>query len=103
MAPLRSGIDPIMATAELIEALNTIVRRINIINNPAVVSIGLIEAGTRNNIIPEESLIMGTIRTFDLDLRNEIYSEIEQIAGVALGTGTEISVEFDVGGFIQLL
>ena len=96
-----SGIDPIMATAELIEALNTIVsRRINIINNPAVVSIGLIEAGTRNNIIPEDSLIMGTIRTFDPDLRNEIYSEIEQIAeGVALGTGTEISVEFDVGGF----
>ena len=43
-----SGIDPIMATAELIEALNTIVsRRINIINNPAVVSIGMVKAGTR--------------------------------------------------------
>ena len=96
-----SGIDPIMATAELIEALNTIVsRRINIINNPAVISVGLIKAGTRNNIIPEDSLIMGTIRTFDPDLRKEIYNEIEQIAeGVALGTGTEISVEFDVGGF----
>ena len=76
-----SGIDPIMATAELIEALNTIVsRRINIINNPAVVSIGMVEAGTRNNIIPEDSVIMGTIRTFDPDLRKEIYSEIEQIA-----------------------
>ena len=43
---------------------------------------------------------MGTIRTFDPELRKEIYDEIEQIAeGVALGTGTEISVEFDVGGF----
>ena len=78
-----SGIDPIMAKAELIEALNTIVsRRINIINNPAVVSIGIIKAGTRNNIIPEESLIMGTIRTFDPVFRKEIYSEIEQIAKV---------------------
>jgi len=96
-----SGIDPIMATAELIEALNTIVsRRINIINNPAVISVGLVKAGTRNNIIPEDSMIMGTIRTFDPELRKEIYDEIEQIAdGVALGTGTEISVEFDVGGF----
>ena len=96
-----SGIDPIMATAELIEALNTIVsRRINIINNPAVVSVGMVKAGTRNNIIPEDSVIMGTIRTFDPDLRKEIYAEIEQIAkGVALGTGTEITVEFDVGGF----
>ena len=96
-----SGIDPIMATAELIEALNTIVsRRINIINNPAVVSVGLVKAGTRNNIIPEDAEIMGTIRTFDPELRKRSISEIEQIAkGVAVGTGTDITVEFDVGGF----
>ena len=43
---------------------------------------------------------MGTIRTFDPELRKEIYNEIRQIAeGVAQGTGTEIAVEFDVGGF----
>ena len=96
-----AGIDPIMATAQLIQSLNTVVsRRINIINNPAVVSVGMVEAGTRNNIIPEESMLMGTIRTFDPELRKEIYNEIKQIAeGVAQGTGTEIAVEFDVGGF----
>ena len=96
-----AGIDPIMATAELIESLNTIVsRRINIINNPAVISVGIVKAGTRNNIIPEDAEIMGTIRTFDPELRKEIYSEIEQVAkGVAMGTGTDITVEFDVGGF----
>ena len=96
-----AGIDPIMATAELIESLNTVVsRRINIINNPAVVSVGLVKAGTRNNIIPEDAEIMGTIRTFDPELRKEVYKEIEQIAkGVAVGTGTDITVEFDVGGF----
>jgi amidohydrolase len=60
----------------------------------------MVKAGTRNNIIPEDSLIMGTIRTFDPELRKEIYDEIEQVAeGVAIGTGTNISVEFDVGGF----
>ena len=96
-----AGIDPIMATAQLIESLNTVVsRRINIINNPAVVSVGMVEAGTRNNIIPEESMLMGTIRTFDPQLRKEIYAEIRQISeGIATGTGTEITVEFDVGGF----
>ena len=96
-----AGIDPVMATAELIQSLNTIVsRRINIINNPAVISVGMVKAGTRNNIIPEDAEIMGTIRTFDPALRTAIYSEIEQVAeGVALGTGTKISVEFDVGGF----
>ena len=95
------SIDPIMATSQLIEGLNTIVsRRINIINNPAVVSVGIVKAGTRNNIIPEESEIMGTIRTFDPELRAEIYDEIRQIAaGVALGTSAQIDVEFDVGGF----
>ena len=95
------SIDPGMATAELIQNLNTIVsRRINIVNNPAVISVGIVRSGTRGNIIPEDSEIQGTIRTFDPDLRAEIYDEIRQVAsGVALGTGTEISVEFDVGGF----
>ena len=95
------SIDPIMATAQLIESLNTVVsRRINIINNPAVISVGMVQAGTRNNIIPDKSQITGTIRTFDPDLRAEIYDEIRQIArGVAEGTGTKVDVEFDVGGF----
>ena len=95
------SVDPIMATAQLIESLNTVVsRRINIINNPAVISVGMVQAGTRNNIIPDKSQITGTIRTFDPDLRSEIYDEIRQIArGVAEGTGTEVDVEFDVGGF----
>ena len=95
------SIDPVMASAELIQNLNTIVsRRINIVNNPAVISVGIIRSGTRGNIIPEDSEIQGTIRTFDPALRAEIYDEIRQVAeGVALGTGTEITVEFDVGGF----
>jgi len=95
------SIDPVMATAELVQNLNTIVsRRINIVNNPAVISVGIVRSGTRGNIIPEDSEVQGTIRTFDPKLREEIYKEIRQVAsGVALGTGTKISVEFDVGGF----
>jgi amidohydrolase len=98
------SIDPVMASVELIQGLNTIVsRRINIINNPAVVSVGIIRSGTRGNIIPEDAEIQGTIRTFDPELRAEIYDEIRQIAaGVALGTGAEITVEFDVGGFYPI-
>ena len=96
-----AGIDPIMATAELIQSLNTVVsRRINIINNPAVISVGIVEAGTRNNIIPEEATMMGTIRTFDPELRKEIYNDILKIAeGVETATGATVRVEFDVGGF----
>ena len=95
------GIDPIMALSQFINQVNTIVsRRVNIVGNPAVVSVGMIEAGTRNNIIPEEAIMIGTIRTFDPELRKKIYQEISQIAkGVETATGTSIKVEFDVGGF----
>ena len=95
------GIDPIMASSQFINQINTIVsRRVNIVGNPAVVSVGMIEAGTRNNIIPEEATMMGTIRTFDPELRKEIYNDILKIAeGVETATGATVSVEFDVGGF----
>ena len=95
------GIDPIMASSQFINQINTIVsRRINIVGNPAVVSVGMIEAGTRNNIIPEEATMMGTIRTFDPELRKEIYNDILKIAeGVETATGATVRVEFDVGGF----
>jgi amidohydrolase len=95
------GIDPIMASSQFINQINTIVsRRVNIVGNPAVVSVGMIEAGTRNNIIPEEATMMGTIRTFDPELRKEIYNDILKIAeGVETATGASVKVEFDVGGF----
>ncbi len=95
------GIDPIMASSQFINQINTIVsRRVNIVGNPAVVSVGMIEAGTRNNIIPEEATMMGTIRTFDPELRKEIYKDILKIAeGVETATGASVKVEFDVGGF----
>ena len=95
------GIDPIMASSQFISQINTIVsRRVNIVGNPAVVSVGMIEAGTRNNIIPEEATMMGTIRTFDPELRKEIYNDILKIAeGVETATGATVRVEFDVGGF----
>tara|TARA_B100000963_G_scaffold279456_1_gene247931 strand:- start:319 stop:1587 length:1269 start_codon:yes stop_codon:yes gene_type:complete len=95
------GIDPIMASSQFINQINTIVsRRVNIVGNPAVVSVGMIKAGTRNNIIPEEATMMGTIRTFDPELRKEIYSDILKIAeGVETATGATVKVEFDVGGF----
>ena len=95
------GIDPIMASSQFINQINTIVsRRVNIVGNPAVVSVGMIEAGTRNNIIPEEATMMGTIRTFAPELRKEIYNDILKIAeGVETATGATVRVEFDVGGF----
>ena len=61
-----AGVDPITAASDIITTLQTIVsRRLNILDSQAVITVGKIQGGTRNNIIPEEVFMEGTIRTFD--------------------------------------
>jgi len=60
------GIDPIVTAAQIINGLQTVVsRQVDITLNPAVVSVGAIKGGVRNNIIPDSVEMIGTIRTFD--------------------------------------
>ena len=93
-------IDPVMATAELIQNLNTIVsRRINIVNNPAVISVGIVRSGTREILFPKipkyreqlEPLIQSSEQKYTRNRTSSVWC--------CFGTGTEVSVEFDVGGF----
>jgi amidohydrolase len=60
------GIDPIVIAAQIVEGLQTVVsRQVDITRNPAVVSVGAIKGGVRNNIIPDSVEMIGTIRTFE--------------------------------------
>ena len=60
------GVDPIVVSAQIINAIQTIVsRQLDITQNPAIVSVGIIKGGVRNNIIPDTLEMIGTIRTFD--------------------------------------
>jgi amidohydrolase len=60
------GVDPIVTAAQIINGLQTVVsRQVDITRIPAVVSVGAIEGGVRNNIIPDSVEMIGTIRTFD--------------------------------------
>ncbi len=90
------GIDPIVTSAQIINSVQTIVaRRTNITQAPAVVSFGAIKGGIRNNIIPEEVEMIGTIRNFNMDTRDNIHDQLEQIAThVAAANGAE--VEFNI-------
>ncbi len=75
------GTDPIVTTAQIINGLQTIVsRQLPLIQNPAVVSVGSIHGGVRNNIIPEEVKIVGTIRTLDTEMQDMIHEKIRLIA-----------------------
>ena len=75
------GIDPIVAAADVIGSAQSIVsRRTNIAKLPAVVSFGAIHGGIRYNIIPDSVELIGTIRTFDPDMRTKILADLANVA-----------------------
>jgi len=90
------GADPVVAAAQIVTALQTLVsREVNLTETAAVVSIGIIRGGTRSNIIPDEVELVGTIRTLDSGVRDRLHERIRQVAtGVAeaLGTSAEIQI-----------
>ncbi len=75
------GIDPIVASADLISTAQTIVsRRTDISNLPAVVTFGAIKGGIRYNIIPDDVEMIGTIRTFDEGMRKKIFDDLKNVS-----------------------
>jgi amidohydrolase len=93
------GVDPIAASAQIINALQQVVsRQVDISNAPAVVTIGSINGGNRGNIIPQQVVMTGTIRTFDADMRQDIHARVEKVARlVAQSAGAEAEVELGLG------
>src|SRR6187455_1916401 len=75
------GVDPIAISAQIINGLQTIVsRQTELTKEAAVISVGRINAGIRENIIPEEAVMAGTIRTLDNDMRTKIHEKIKLTA-----------------------
>jgi amidohydrolase len=75
------SVDPIVVSAEIINSLQTIVsRNVNLTENPAVVTIGSIHGGNRNNIISEQVVMLGTVRTFSDTDEALVFGRIRQIA-----------------------
>lgn len=93
------GVDPIIAAAQIIGATQTIVsRQIDITKAPAVVSYGIVEGGVRNNIIPDDVYLEGTIRNFDMDNRAAIFEQLKTTAEMtAQATGAHAHVHIDEG------
>ncbi|MDY4340373.1 M20 family metallopeptidase [Xanthomonas sp. LF07-6] len=76
-----NGIDPIVTSADLIGAAQTVIsRRANLSRQPAVLSFGAIKGGIRYNIIPDDVEMVGTIRTFDEDMRQQIFADLRTVA-----------------------
>ena len=92
-APWR-GVDPIVVGAQIISSLQTIVsRHVDITNLPVVVSVGQFQSGVRNNIIPETARLVGTIRTFDPLMQEDVHVRVKKIAeSVATAAGAKAEV-----------
>jgi amidohydrolase len=91
------SVDPIVAAAQIISALQTVVSRdIDITENPAVVTVGAIKGGIRYNIIPDHVEMLGTLRTFTPEQRTAILGHMKRIienTAAANGATAELTVE----------
>ena len=94
-----NGVDPIVIAAQVVLGLQTIAsRQVDVTLAPSIISTGRIEGGVRNNVIPGQVELEGTIRTFDPAMRDSIHQRIERTArGIAEAAGAEIEFELDLG------
>ena len=75
------GVDPIVTAAQVVLGLQTVISRgVDIAREPAVVTIGMIRGGVRENIIPDSVEMRGTIRAFDEEMRDEIHERVTTLA-----------------------
>ena len=91
------GIDPVAVSAQIINGLQTIVsRQVDLTKNPAVVSVSTINGGVRSNIIPEEVILTGTIRTLDSGMQRLIHDKINLTASkIAEASGASAETIID--------
>jgi len=94
-----SGIDPIVVGSQVVLGLQTVVsRRMNLTEEPSVVTVGSFHAGNRGNIIPDEAKMEGTIRAFNESHRNDIHECVHRTATlIAESGGASANVEIARG------
>jgi amidohydrolase len=92
------GVDPIVVSAQIITALQTIVsRQIDLTAAPAVVTIGRINGGVRFNIIPDTVVLEGTIRALDRAIQRDLHERVKRTAeSIAQSAGASADVSFEI-------
>jgi amidohydrolase len=93
------GVDPIVVASQIVLALQTIPsRQLDVSLAPAVVTVGAIHGGVRNNIIPDDVEMIGTIRSLDERMRSDIHQRIKRTAEeIAASGGAKADVTIEQG------
>jgi hippurate hydrolase len=76
----HKGIDPILVAVQIVQSWQTIVSRNRNPLLPAVLSVTQIHSGSATNIVPDEAKLIGTVRTFSLDVLDMMESRMKEIA-----------------------
>ncbi len=94
-----AGVDPIVVGSQIVMGLQTIIsRQTDITAVPAIVTVGAINGGIRNNIIPDSVVMIGTIRTFDPTQRADIFARMKRTAEqIAASSGASAAFVVDSG------
>ncbi|MEP7269128.1 MAG: amidohydrolase [Saprospiraceae bacterium] len=94
-----NGIDPVVVGAEIIMGLQTIIsRQTELTKEAAVLTIATFHSGVRNNIIPEDAELTGTLRTLDKDMQKIIHEKIKLTASkIAESMGAEAEINIGTG------
>src|SRR6185503_15701401 len=88
-----TALDPVVAAANIVNALQTIVSRNVSPLDTAVISVTNIHGGTTFNVIPQEVHLEGTIRTFDQRVRQRVLERFQHIVrGIGEGMGCQVEV-----------
>lgn len=92
-----AGIDPIAVATQIYTGLQMIVaRQSNLPKAPVVITVGRISGGVRENIIPEDLVMAGTIRTLDSMMQNDVHERIRRTAtSIAESMGATVEVKID--------
>jgi amidohydrolase len=91
----QNSVDPIVAGAQLITMLQTIVSREIAPKDPAVFTVGQFVSGTTFNVIPDEATLKGTVRAFDAAVRASMPERLRRIAaGLAEAMRVDIEVDY---------
>ena len=95
----HKAIDPIVISAHIITALQTLISRETSPFQPSIITIGEIKAGTTFNIIPETAQMRGTLRTFSRDHRAYLMRRIAEVSsGIASALGGSCTLAWQPGG-----
>ncbi|MHA7141085.1 M20 metallopeptidase family protein [Arthrobacter sp. Sr33] len=87
--------DPITAAAEMVTALQVMITRQFNMFDPVVVTVGVLRAGTKRNVIPESAMFEATVRTFSEANREKLQHVIPRLlAGIAAAHGVEVTVDY---------